>query len=65
MSDLDQYMIKKYGLILDGREVSHQVTCYIGQCSCSLLVSWYKSGLGKTAEGMKYFEDRCECGACN
>lgn len=62
---MSEYTKKVYGKDLTDQQIVHQVTCYIGQCQCGLLREWYKSGYGKTEEGMIFFELNCQCGACN
>lgn len=61
---MSEYTRQTYGVDLTDQQISHQVTCYIGQCRCGLLRKWYQLGLGKTEEGMRFFEENCDCGAC-
>lgn len=62
---MSEYTRKVYGIDMTEQQIAHQVTCYIGQCRCGLLVKWHQSCLGKTEEAMRFFEENCECGACN
>lgn len=61
---MSEYTRKVYGMDMAEHEIEYQVTHYILNCRCGLLVKWHKLELGKSEDGMRFFEENCECGVC-